>query len=69
VPKDEGVNSQAAAGEDDLDPWLSVDVESWSADEDEEPLGVQGEILGQGCGPRAVVVQVRPHIGRRIRER
>lgn len=33
------MNSQAAAGDDDLDQWRSVDVESWSPDEDEEPLG------------------------------
>lgn len=39
VPEDVGVNGQAAAGEDPLDPWLSADVATWLPDEDEEPLG------------------------------
>jgi len=33
------MDRSAAAAQDRFDPWLSVDVATWSHDEDEEPLG------------------------------
>ncbi len=33
------MNMPAAASQDPFDPWLSIDVATWSYDEDEEPLG------------------------------